>query len=164
MNSLENIYKQHINDLYRYLFQLSGNPEIAEDLVQDTFLKAYDHLESYKGENIRPWLYRVAHNSYIDWYRKEKRNIPTDPKLISTINCGSNPSLEEWYLAKEKLTDWFIAVRELPERQRHIILLRDYHELSYQEIANILDMTLANVKVLLYRSRQRIKEVMKDEL
>lgn len=164
MNSLESIYKLHMNDLYRYLFQLSGHPQTAEDLVQDTFLKAYEHLESYRGENVRPWLFRVAYNAYIDWYRKESRNIHTDPQLMDMINSKSSRGPEDRYLAKEKLTDWLDAVNSLPERQRHIILLRDYHELSYQEIVEVVDMTLANVKVLLYRSRQRIKEVMKNEL
>ena len=56
MNSLENIYKQHMNNIYIYLLQLSGHRQTAEDLVQDVFLKAYHHLETYKGESVRPWL------------------------------------------------------------------------------------------------------------
>lgn len=164
MDSLESIYKNYMNDLYLYLFQLSGNSQTAEDLVQDVFLKAYEHLDSFRGDSIRPWLFRAAYNSYIDRYRKEKRSTLTEPRIINTLNRGQESSPEAKYLIKEKLKLWLETVNSLPEKQRQVILLRDNHELTYQEISQVLSLSISNVKVLLYRARQTVKEVIKDEL
>lgn len=162
MDSLESIYKNHMNDLYRYLFQLSGNAQTAEELVQDVFLKAYEHLDSFRSDSIRPWLFRAAYYSYIDRYRKEKRNILTEPRLINALKCGQESGPEAKYLIKEKLKLWLETVGSLQEKQRQVILLRDYHELTYQEISQVLSLSVSNVKVLLYRARQTVKEVMKN--
>ena len=162
--SIEDIYKYHMKDLYNYLLQLSRHPQTAEDLVQDTFIKAYDHLESYQGERVRPWLFRVAYNTYIDHYRREKRQIQADPQLMDAINTNIVAGPEEEILFQERLGLWFKAVNTLPEKNRQIILLRDYYDFSYQEVADILNLSLTNVKVTLFRARQKIKEVMDNEL
>lgn len=163
-NSLEAVYRYHMNDLYRYLLRLSGHPQTAEDLVQDTFVKAYEHLESYQGENVRPWLFRTAYNAYIDWRRKERRHIHTDPVFIEAATKKRDPGPEEVLLMREKIAAWFRILETLPERSRHIILLRDYHDFTYQEIAYILGESLNNVKVKLYRARQKVKEVIKNDM
>ena len=164
IHTLEEVYKLHINDLYLYLLKLSGHPQTAEDLVQDTFIKAYEHLESYRGEKVRPWLFRVAHNAYIDWYRKEKRSVHTEPHLLEALNKDLDMGPEEKYITKEKLNRWLTALRVLPEKSRQVILLRDYYDFTYQEISEILKTNLSSVKVTLYRARQKVKEVMKNEL
>ncbi len=164
MKTLDDLYRHNMNDLYRYLLRLSGHPQTAEDLVQDTFIKAYEYLENYQGEKVRPWLFRVAHNTYIDWYRREKRRVKTDPSLIANLNAGTAPSPEECYQLKESLNSWLEAVHSLPEKSRQVALLRDYHDFTYQEIAHILDASLTSIKVTLFRARQKIKEVMENEL
>lgn len=163
-DSLEAVYKCYMNDIYRYLLSLAGHPQTAEDLLQDTFVKAYEHLEGYQGEKVRPWLFKAAYHAYVDWYRREKRQIATDPGLFAEINQVTDPGPEEAYLYKEKINHWLKVTEALPEKSRQILILRDYYEFSYQEIANILNISLANVKVSLYRARQTIREVMKDEL
>ena len=164
MSSLENIYKQHMNDIYVYLLQLSSHRQTAEDLVQDVFLKAYYHLEFYKGESVRPWLFKMAYHTYIDWYRKEKRAVQTDPQLMSTMVSQRTLNPEDRYLVKEKLRNWLAVTMSLPEKQHQVILLRDFYEFTYDEISQILNLSLANVKVLLFRARQTVNEVIKNEL
>ncbi|PKM82153.1 MAG: RNA polymerase subunit sigma [Firmicutes bacterium HGW-Firmicutes-14] len=159
-NSLEAVYKLHMKDLYHYLLQLTGHPQLAEDLVQDTFVKAYEHLESYRGEEIRPWLFRVAHNTFVDRYRKEKRQVQTDPLIIANLNKQTQPGPEEDYLLREKLNNWLKALHSLPPVSRQVILLRDYHDFTYREITDILGLSLTNVKVTLFRARQKMREVM----
>ena len=163
-NTLEEVYKAHMQDLYKYLLSLCRHPQTAEDLVQITFIKAYEHLELYKGEKVRPWLFRVAYNSYIDWYRKEKRLVQTDPQLLATYNEQVTPSPEAEYLVKENIATWLQAVQQLPEKSKQVILLRDYYDFTYQDIAQILELSLTNVKVTLFRARKKIKEVMQDEM
>lgn len=162
--SLEEVYKYHMNDLYKYLIQLSGHPQTAEDLLHDTFLKAYENLESYGGEKVRPWLFRVAYNTYIDWYRKDKHLIKTDPQVLNNINTNTVASPEQDYLFKEKMLLWSRVVHSLPDKSRQIIILRDYYDFTYQEIADILNLSLSAVKVRLLRARQKVREVMADEL
>lgn len=162
--SLESLYRYYMNHIYLYLLQLSGHPETAEDLVQETFIRAYEHLESYSGEQVRPWLFRVAHNAYIDWYRKSKRQVQTDPHIIATMNSGTEPSPEEHYLIRERVDGWLEALQNLPEPSRQVILLRDYCDLTYQEIADILGLSVSKVKITLYRARQKVKEVIDSEL
>ena len=162
--NLEVVYQSHMNALYSYLLRICGHPQTAEDLVQDTFIKAYDHLESYQGENVRPWLFRIAYNAYIDWYRREKRQVQTDPQLLAELNRGTGPGPEEAYLFQEQVDQWFKAVNSLPEKSRQVILLRDYYDFTYQEIAHILKISLTNVKVTLFRARRKIKEVQHSEL
>jgi len=162
--SIETVYKYHMNDIYHYLLKLSGHPQTAEDLLQDTFIKAFEHLESYHGEKVRPWLFKVAYHTYVDWYRREKWQIPTNPNLITEQTRAVDPGPEAAFLQRENFAAWLAAIQLLPENSRQILILRDYHAFSYQEIADILNLSLANVKVTLYRSRKTIREVMKDEL
>ncbi len=164
MKTLEDIYRANMNDLYKYLLHLTGHPQTAEDLLQDTFIKAYEYLESYEGEKVRPWLFRVAHNAFLDWYRREKRRLQTDPSLLDNLYEIAEAGPQERYLLQEKLKNWLRAVNSLPVKNRQIILLRDYHGFTYREIAQILGTGLTGVKVTLFRARQKIKEVMKDEM
>ncbi len=163
-SSLEAVYKYHMNDIYHYLLRLSGHPQTAEDLLQDTFVKAYEHLESYQGEKVRPWLFKVAYHIYVDWYRREKLQIQTDPDLFAELTQVSDPGPEAEIIQREQFDSWLRATRVLQGKSRQILMLRDYYEFSYQEIAAILNVSLANVKVTLYRARLKIREVMKDEL
>ncbi|QGU00235.1 hypothetical protein SYNTR_1641 [Candidatus Syntrophocurvum alkaliphilum] len=162
--SLEDVYRHHMNEIYRYLLQLSSHPQIAEDLVQDTFIKAYEFLESYQGEKVRPWLFRVAHNAYIDWYRKEKRQVQTDPQVLAKLNKDFDLGPEEHYLKQEQINKWFEVINSLPEKSRQVILLRDYYDFTYEDISKILNINISNVKTTLFRARQKVREVMKDEL
>lgn len=164
MKNLDDLYRENMNDLYKYLLRLSGHPQAAEDLVQDTFIKAHDYLASYKGEKVRPWLFRVAYNAYIDWYRREKRQVNTDPGLLASLYPGQAQDPGEYYQLKESFCNWVKVVRSLPEKTRQVIVMRDYHDFTYQEISEILDISLASVKVTLFRGRQKIKEVMEDGL
>ncbi len=162
--NLEVVYQSHMNALYSYLLRICGHPQTAEDLVQDTFIKAYDHLESYQGEDVRPWLFRIAYNAYIDWYRREKRQVQTDPGVLAELNRSTEAGPEEAYLLQEQVGQWLRDVNTLPEKSRQVILLRDYYDFTYQDIAHILKISLTNVKVTLFRARAKIKEAQQSEL
>src|SRR5690606_9760305 len=71
--SIESIYNDYFLDIYRFLLSLCRDHHTAEDLVQETFLRAYLHVENYENETIKSWLFTVAHNAFIDHYRKQKR-------------------------------------------------------------------------------------------
>ncbi len=157
---LEDIYLLYINDLYGYILSLCKNKSLAEDIVQETFYRACLYLETDNIEKIKPWLFKVAYHTFIDIIRKEKRLVQVkDVEVLTDIldqNCVK--SAEDEYMLKDQLNNWFIVVNQLTISKRNVISLRDYYHLSYQEIADILNISLSKVKVSLYRGRKEIEK------
>lgn len=153
--SFDEIYEQHLNDLYHYLFSLVKRKEAAEDLVQETFYRALIHLESYKGEEIRPWLFRIAYNSFIDFYRKEKRMVPS---VVEEWHLPSSRSAEEEVMVKSEILEWQNALDVLSIPMKNIVLLRDFYGFSYQEIAELTGYTIGKIKMDLFRGRKEVKK------
>lgn len=158
-DTLDYIYRQYGQDLYRYLHSLAQSPQAAEDLVQDTFYKAYVYLDSYDGERIKPWLFKVAYHAFIDWQRKERRSTPYEPAWMEQISTAGMTarSAEQEVLAREAATDWMSLLSRLAINKRHAVLLRDHHQLSYQEIADIMGLSLSSVKINIHRGREELR-------
>lgn len=155
---LESLYLKYTNDVYRFLLYLSKNSQVAEDLTQDTFYKAYLFLDSYADEGIRSWLFKVARNAFIDWQRREKKQKLEESSVLEELSdVGNNP--EDKYLLKEALDEWFFLIKKLPEKQRKVVLLKDYLGLSYREIEESLKISASDVKVSLFRGRKKLKEL-----
>jgi RNA polymerase sigma-70 factor (ECF subfamily) len=161
--NVESIYKRYLNDVYRYLLHLSKIPQTAADLTQETFYRAYLYLENYKGEKVKPWLLRVARNTFIDWYRREKRHLPIDPAALEVLENKSTAGPEEKFIVAEELQEWLVLVASLPSRQKQTVLYCDYYGFTYQEAAEILGISLINVKVSLFRGRKKLRELLEKE-
>ena len=156
--SLEAIYEQYFHDVYRYIYSLCHHTALTEDIVQETFYRSYDYLDSLKDEKVKPWLFKVAYHTFIDMYRKEQRHIQYALNAVQQ----NVPSPEEQLVVKEDIERWFTVANELSEIQRNIIQLRDYHHFSYDEIANLTGLTLANVKVQLFRARKMVQKKLQE--
>lgn len=155
---LEKIYSMYVQNLYRYVYSLCKNKTLAEDIVQETFYRAYFYVESYKMEKIKPWLFKVAYHTFIDFLRKEKKvTYYEDQQILTTLVDSKIASAEDEFFMKDSIENWFLIVKTLPISTRNVILLRDYHGFSYQEIADMLDFSLAKVKVTLFRGRKEIQ-------
>lgn len=156
---LENLYKQYAKTLYFYLLRLSGSKHLAEDLTQETFVRATVHLNEYEGEEARAWLFKVARNAYLDEWRKQKRR-----KTISLLSIFSSKEdmispygiPEDSLLMQETHQQLEDLLGFLPEQYRSIIYLREYEEFSYKEIMEALQLTEEQVKVKLHRARKRL--------
>lgn len=160
-NNLDDLYMLYMKDVYRYLLFLCNDHYTAEDLVQETFTRAYLYLEQYEGEKVKPWLFRVAHNAFIDATRKTKRSIPHDDRFfIAKLSSEDSPELK--LLLQERLSELGDAIAKLPEKQRQALLLHDWHELTYQESADVMGIGLSYFKVLLYRARQSLRHTHKE--
>jgi len=157
---LEQIYSIYAKDLFRYIYSLCKNRSMAEDIIQETFYRAYFYVESYKEEKIRPWLFKVAYHTFIDILRKEKRITYYEDlnSLHHSTLTAQTRSAEEEYLIKENVELWLNILDTLPLFKKNIVLLRDYYHFSYQEIADMYDISLAKVKVTIYRGRKEIQE------
>ncbi len=157
----------HIDALYRSALYLIKNESAADDLVQETYLKAFKFLKDDKEiSNVKAWLFKILMNTFINKYRKEKR----EPALVDFDSVEafhqsiqaevSTPSIIEDEFALEKLLDDDIknALEALPDDFRMVILLSTVEGFSYKEISKIIDCPVGTVMSRIYRGRKMLKE------
>ncbi|MFN0157747.1 MAG: sigma-70 family RNA polymerase sigma factor [Bacteroidota bacterium] len=155
----------HMDILYNFALRMTSNGLDAEDLVQETYLKAYRFWDKYeKGTNIRAWLFRIMKNSYINRYRKESK----DPETVdydeikdfyNTVREeGADPNdLQESLLGNLLDDDVTNAVASLPDDFRTVVILSDIERLTYEEIAEFVDIPLGTVRSRLHRGRKLLR-------
>lgn len=156
MQDMEQVYKQHFETVNKYLFCLTHDSDISEELTQETFYKAIKKIDTYRGEcKMAVWLCQIAKNLWYDYCRKNKRIVNEDqmPEMISI-----NTTEEQVILAEEKI--WlYQKMQKLDKETREVIYLRITGELSFKEIATILDKTENWARVTFYRGKNKLKEV-----
>ncbi|MDO4928918.1 MAG: sigma-70 family RNA polymerase sigma factor [Corynebacterium sp.] len=161
-----------LDQLYGGALRMTRNATDAEDLVQETYMKAYQSFDSFKpGTNLKAWLYRIMTNTYINSYRKRQRRPQqssadeiTDYQLLESSSHDS-VGLESAELAALKnLPSQEIAqaMNDLNEDYRMVVYYADVEGLAYKEIAEILDVPLGTVMSRLHRGRKQLREVLKD--
>jgi RNA polymerase sigma-70 factor (ECF subfamily) len=156
----------HTDLLYNYALRLTSNAADADDLLQETFLKAYRFWDKYEtGTNIRAWLFRIMKNSYINRYRKEVKTPTTvdydeveDFYASVKDRASESNDLQEILYGNLLDDDVATAVAELPEDFRTVVLLCDIEGLSYEEIAEFVDIPLGTVRSRLHRGRKLLRE------
>jgi len=165
---------QHMPSLYTAALRMTRNPSDAEDLVQDTYLKAYRAFDSFQeGTNLKAWLYRILTNTYINAYRAKKRrpeetdiddveNLYLYRRLGGLAGSTAGRSAEEEVLDHFTETDVKEAVESLPEQFRLAVLLGDVEGFSYKEIAQILDVPIGTVMSRLHRGRRALQKRLYD--
>jgi RNA polymerase sigma factor (sigma-70 family) len=160
----------HIDSLYNFAIFLENNDEIAKDLLQETYLRAYKFINYYeKGTNAKAWLIRILKNTFINEYRR-KSKLPTKVEFEDTYQQvdeeeeGSTQNVDlrqEIYntLVGDEITT---AVNALPVDYTLIILLCDVEGFKYDEIAKIIDVPIGTVRSRLHRARNMLKEKLRD--
>jgi RNA polymerase sigma-70 factor (ECF subfamily) len=160
--------------IYALAYRTLGREEDARDVVQEAFLRAYRGLRGFKGEaKFSSWLYRITLNLCRDWIRRERRapvvQVPdgADPIDLADTQAAPGDSVEELVSRREMSRAVAKAMAELPEDQRTAILLKEYHGLTFQEIADMLDCPLSTVKTRLYQGlsvlRRRLERQQAEE-
>ncbi len=158
MQDIEKIYQEYSEIVYKYLFCLTHNNHISEDLTQETFYKAIKKINTYKGEcKISVWLCQIAKNLWIDQCRKNKKMI--DAKEEDLLNLQSINNLEEQVMLKDEKISLYKKMQNLDEKTREVIYLRITGELSFKEIGIILNKTETWARVTFYRGKNQLKEV-----
>ncbi|HSL24363.1 MAG TPA: sigma-70 family RNA polymerase sigma factor [Vicinamibacterales bacterium] len=144
--------------IYALAYRVIGREEDARDICQETFLRAFRAIRGFKGQaKFSSWLYRIALNLCRDWIRRERRaplvQAPEglDPMDIANDMPAAAESLDETVARREMSTAVVRAMASLPEEQRTAIVLKEYHGLTFQEIADLLDCPLSTVKTRLYQ-------------
>ncbi len=144
--------------IYALAYRTLGRDEDARDVVQEAFLRAYRGLRGFKGQaKFSSWLYRITLNLCRDWMRRERRapivSVPegTDPIELADDRASPVESVEDLVARREMSAAVARAMAELPEDQRAAIMLKEYHGLTFQEIADMLNCPLSTVKTRLYQ-------------
>lgn len=153
--TLDELYRMHVRDVYGYLCFLCRDLHTAEDLTQETFYRAYLYLEDWKEERIRPWLFRVAYNAFVDYKRKERRSVSREPRFFDSLSHANTP--EQSVLHRERIKELECSIAALPDNQRLALLLHETYGFTYREAADIMGAGLPQYKIWLYRARQKLR-------
>jgi len=158
------LFEAHHDRIYRYVLHLVRDPAEAEDLVQETFLRAHHRLESIRDPGaVRSWLYRIATHVCLDRLRRRKPQISLDSeegaRRAQSIASVSPSALEA---AERKETSECVqrCLQFLPDRYRALILMHEVYSLTAPEIASLLDVNLTTTKMRLHRARRMLEMVM----
>ncbi|MFO7799427.1 sigma-70 family RNA polymerase sigma factor [Rhodohalobacter sp.] len=160
----------HLDALYNFGLRLTSDPNDAEDLVQDTIVKAYRFFDSYeKGTNAKAWLFRILKNSYINNYRKKsKKPQEVDYDEVASFYESIRAERTETSDMEDKMFRELIdddisnALDEIPEDFRTVVLLCDVEDFTYEEIANMLDVPIGTIRSRLHRGRNLLKAQLMD--
>lgn len=159
---LDELYSYYFHDIYRFLLSLCQDHHLAEDLVQETFLRAYLYIENYNGDKVKTWLFTVAHHAFIDYYRKHKRTTVKEHNFfLSFLDKKKLPI--EMIVVQEEVQEVMNLLKVLPEKHKLAVLLHDVHGLSTKEAATVMNVKLSYFKVLLFRGRNAIRQKRGEE-
>ena len=156
------LYQLHLDSIYRYIYYRVGNAAEAEDLTEQVFLKAWEHMPAYdqRGLPFASWLYRMAHNLVIDYHRTRRPTASlTEPLAETLVDRGQGPEeAVERRLAAAEVAE---ALRTLTPEQQQIIVLRFVQGLSHAEAALVMGKSEGALRVLQYRALGALNEALR---
>lgn len=163
-NAFEALVLEHQKNVYNLSLKMLGNPEDAMDASQETFLRAYRSLGSFQGDSrFSVWLYRMTSNVCIDLLRKRKRRAEVSMTVTNEDDEESELEIPDERFSPDAVLDKAERVRavreglrKLPEEYRRILTLREIGGLSYEELADALELELGTVKSKLFRARKKL--------
>jgi len=169
-DAYKSLLKRYENGIYNLIYQMIKNREETEDLVQETFVKAFKSLHSYnKQYAFSTWLYKIAFNHSIDAIRKKKlKTLPLDRPIqlregeVHHQIRDDTHSPERDYIFEERKTRIQETIETLPKKYREAIILRHQEERSYEEISDILKIPIGTVKARIFRARELLKKKLRE--
>lgn len=157
------IYERYERPIYGLVYRLMGNPDDAFDITQDVFVKAYKALSKTSPDlNLSAWLHRIASNACMDVLRRRKlvRWLPWDPAEHANITPAGHEDEPEHRVVGQEIREQVQAVlNQMNERYRLCLVLREYQDLSCEEIADVLGTSRQAVKSMLFRAREQFREI-----
>ena len=162
-NAFSELVRIHTHGVFNVVYRMCGDALIAEDAAQETFIRAWQSISSYRPRTpLRNWLYRIAFNAAMDMLRKEKRILPNDIEDMQLTD--GQPGLESLVSQQERTQLVQKAILSLPDASRAVLVLREYEGMSYQEISSTLDIPIGTVMSRLSYARNLLKAKLKPQL
>jgi RNA polymerase sigma factor (sigma-70 family) len=163
MDDFAETYRQYFPRVFAYIYGRVHNVHLTEDLAADVFERAFVKADSLRSEGaFSTWLFTIARNLVITHARKYGRETVVDHDILKEI-APATASVESEILMREELGTVARLVREFPQREQDIIALKFDAELSNSQIAEIMDLTESNVRVIIFRSLRKLREMMVAE-
>lgn len=163
--AFEQLYRDHLKDVYSYAYYRIGNHHDAEDLTEQTFLQAYRHFararQESDGRPLRPWLIRIAHNLAANYYRDRSRK-PQTP-LESIEPPAARHSTEDLVEGREELRAVIENLKELPDDRREALVMRFALGMDNREIARAMGKSDGATKVLIHRAIKQLQELLEAQ-
>ncbi|NNC79022.1 MAG: RNA polymerase sigma factor [Acidimicrobiales bacterium] len=157
---LESLVRDHLDAVYRVAFSVVRDSALAEDVSQDAILKAWNALPTFRGESsLRSWVLRITHNTAISTLRKRREEIRDPDMLPETV---SSSSTERDVVGSMSIDAFEQALNQLDELSRSIVVLREVEGMTYEEVAETLEVPLPTVKTRLLRARRVLAAALED--
>lgn len=165
MQSMEEIYRQHAQTVYRYLCSLTGDEDLSEELTQETFAQAVSSIGRFDGScKVSTWLCAIAKNQLMAYRRRHPLQDSLDELSESGAALGGTaPSPEEETVAAERKRRLYAAIHESPEPAREVLYLRLLGGLSFREIGDVLGQSENWARVTFYRGKEKLKGKVRDD-
>ncbi len=146
------LYERYQNKVYCFCVRMLGNRDIAKDAYQDIFLKVYDKRNEFKGDNFSAWLFTIARNTCLNIIRSRKQYVELEEDYKTTDSLRQSDIEMKEFIEK--------SLMKLPLAYREVLILREYEDCSYQEMSEILNINVSNVKVRVLRARILMRKIL----
>lgn len=154
MTEFEQIYEKNYTTVYRYILSLCRDPSLAEEIAQEAFVKALEHIDQFDGRcQLYVWICQIAKNTYFTHQKKQKRFVSNQPMQVS-MEAGP----EEQFLDKESAQRLYALLDQLPEPYREVFSLRVFGELSFSQIGAIYGKTDSWARMIYFWAKKKLKE------
>ena len=161
-DAFSSLYEQYFDRIYRYVFFKTSHVAEAEDLTERVFLKAWEAMARYRerGGGFRTWLYRIAHNTVIDYHRTKKDTIALQD--VSQPLAETAPLPEQVLVKQEEIEQLHAAIAQLPDEQQQILILRFVEGISHSEVAAIVGKSEGACRVVQCRALAALHEILEQ--
>lgn len=160
MDEFDKLYTTYLKEVYRFLLKLCGNPDIAEELTQDTFSIAFEKLHTFRGTcKVQVWLCQIAKHEYYTYYKKHKKTVAKEPDFLAV----SPQNVEAEVLNRADSMKIHEIVHGLPEPYKEVFTLRVMGELPYQDISRLFQKSPSWARVTYYRAKAMIQQRLRGD-
>lgn len=158
----EDIYETHADGVYRFIYYKVFNSGIAEDLTADSFMKAYEKFSTYDDSKaaISTWLYTIARNTVIDYFRRTKPELHSSSPIEDIWDLAAKDNISSELEKQETITELQDALKELSTNERELVLMRNWDNLSYNEISKRLGKSPTALKMSYSRLVKKLQTIM----
>ena len=162
MEDFEAIYVQHFDGVYKYVFSLCRNETMAEEITQETFYRAMEHIDKFEGKcKLYVWLCQIAKNTFLTYAKKQKRHVSeTDIDLSKQIE----PSLENEILDKETVWKLHKLLHELSDPYKEVFSLRVFGELPFSQIGELFGKSDSWARLIFYRAKKELRRNLDENI
>lgn len=166
MKMFETLYREYYQKVYAFLYRLCADPDLAEDLTQETFLQAYKSFHKFRGDcEVFTWLAAIGKHTYFKYLKKKKLHLDAaNLELVAQSYLQNEDSPEEHIHRKDVEKAVRKVVENIPKKYRDVVLLRIYAELPFSQIAQSLKISESSAKVIYFRAKKMLMEVLQHEL